>query len=60
MLQARDSDELPAQAAPPLAGAGLSQKRVLVWEPLPQLWLQVAQADQAPQFPFTKAVTIIN
>jgi hypothetical protein len=46
-LQAWDSEALPAQAAPPLEGAGPSQRRVLVL-------LQVAQADQAPQFPLTE------
>jgi len=54
VLQAWDSEALPAHAAPPLDGAGLLQRRVLVCEPVPQLLLQVAHADQAPQFPLTR------
>jgi hypothetical protein len=53
VLQACDSDALPTQFAPPAPGAGLLQRRVLVWVPLSQVLLQVLHADQAPQLPLT-------
>ena len=43
----------PTQLAPPLAGAGLLQKRVRVCVPPPHVTLQVLQELQPPQFPFT-------
>ncbi len=60
VLQACDSDALPAQAAPPFEGAGLLHRRVRVWSPLPQVLLQEPQADQAPQLPLTAKNIIIN
>ena len=53
VLQACDAVALPTQAAPPLAGAGLLQTRVLDWVPLAQVLVQVLNADQAPQLPLT-------
>jgi hypothetical protein len=53
VLQACDSDAEPTQAAPPLAGAGLLQRRVRVRVPPPQVRLQVPNAAHAPQFPLT-------
>ena len=52
VLQARDSDELPAQLVPPPLGAGLLQSLVRVWVPLSHDLLQALHADQVPQFPF--------
>ena len=56
ILQGCDSEALPVQVAPPLEGAGLLQRRVLVWGPSPQLALQVFQEVQSPQFPFTETI----
>jgi hypothetical protein len=53
VLQACDSDPDPTQAAPPLAGAGLLQRRVRVRVPPPQVRLQVPNEAHAPQFPLT-------
>jgi hypothetical protein len=53
VLQSFDSNEMPTQSAPPFSAAGLLQRRLLVWLPPPQVLLQVDQADQSPQLPFT-------
>ena len=56
MLQACDSAPDPEQAAPPLDGAGLLQRRVRDWVPPPQVRLQAPKADQAPQLPLTAII----
>ena len=53
VLQACDSDADPTQAAPPFAGAGLLQTRLLDCVPLAQLLVHVLHADQSPQLPLT-------
>lgn len=44
-------DEMPEQVAPPLAGAGLSQVRVLVRDAEPHVADQDDQAPQSDQAP---------
>ena len=43
----------PEQPAPPWAGVGVSQARILVFDPVPHVTLQADQTFHIPQPPFT-------
>ena len=54
VLQSEVSEGLPAHARPWWAGVGLLQSLLLPLLPPPHVLLQVAQAVQLPQLPWTE------
>ena len=54
VLHSFDSVSSPLQYPPPYIGAGLTQYRLRICNPVPQGWLHRRQLPQAPQLPSTK------